>query len=123
LEIEAIDHVQLAMPSGEEDKARAFYAEIMGLVEQAKPANLERRGGVWFSSPLGVNVHLGVEQDFRPARKAHPAFRVRGIKALRTNFEAAGYATVDDEPLPGFARFYVSDPFGNRIEFLERSSA
>ena len=116
--IVAIDHVQLAMPKGGEEKARAFYGGVLGLTEQAKPANLAGRGGVWFARG-DLKVHLGVEADFRPARKAHPAFRVDDLAALRARCEAAGYPTVDDEPLPGYDRFYVSDPFGNRIECLE----
>jgi catechol 2,3-dioxygenase-like lactoylglutathione lyase family enzyme len=114
----ALDHVQLAMPAGQEDKARAFYAGVLGLTEQPKPANLAKRGGVWFASG-DLRLHLGVEADFRPARKAHPAFHVENLAELRTRCEAAGYATTEDEPLPGYDRFYVSDPFGNRIECLE----
>jgi catechol 2,3-dioxygenase-like lactoylglutathione lyase family enzyme len=113
-----LDHVQLAMPEGGEDKARAFYERVLGLPEQAKPANLARRGGVWFGKG-DLRVHLGVEAGFRPARKAHPAFRVENLAELRARCEAAGFPTVDDEPFPGYARFYVEDPFGNRIECLE----
>ena len=116
--IVALDHVQLAMPAGDEDKARAFYVGVLGLTEEPKPANLARRGGVWFTGG-DLRLHLGIDPDFRPARKAHPAFRVEGLVALRERCEAAGYATTDDEPLPGHERFYVSDPFGNRIECLE----
>ena len=105
------------MPPGEEDRARAFYGAILGLPEQPKPPNLQKRGGVWFGSG-DLKVHLGVETELRPARKAHPAFRVRGIEDLRARCELAGYKTVDDEVLPGYIRFYVSDPFGNRIECL-----
>ena len=116
--IVALDHVQLAMPPGREADARAFYVGVLGLAEQEKPENLRKRGGAWFA--LGdLKVHLGVEADFRPAGKAHPAFRVEGLAALRARCEAAGFPTVDDEPLPGYARFYVHDPFGNRIECLE----
>ena len=114
----ALDHVQLAMPKGGEDKARAFYAGVLGLTEQVKPENLRKRGGVWFAKGE-LKIHLGVEADFRPARKAHPAFRVENLAALRARCEAAGFATIDDEPLPGYDRFYVHDPFGNRIECLE----
>ena len=116
--IVALDHVQLAMPEGGEDEARAFYAGVLGLAEQVKPKNLARRGGVWFATG-DLKVHLGVEAGFRPARKAHPAFRVKNLAELRAHCEAAGYPTVDDEPFPGYDRFYVSDPFGNRIECLE----
>ena len=116
--IVALDHIQLAMPAGEEDRARAFYEGVLGLAEQPKPKNLARRGGVWFAKG-DVKIHLGVEAGFRPAKKAHPAFRVENLAALRARCEAAGYPTVDDQPLPGYERFYVHDPFGNRIECLE----
>lgn len=116
--IVGLDHVQLAMPAGREDEARAFYTGVLGLAEQPKPENLAKRGGVWFARG-DLKVHLGVEADFRPARKAHPAFRVENLADLRARCEAAGFATVDDEPLPGYDRFYVADPFGNRIECLE----
>jgi catechol 2,3-dioxygenase-like lactoylglutathione lyase family enzyme len=117
-QIHALDHVQLAMPAGREDAARAFYAGLLGLTEVPKPANLARRGGVWFERGL-LRVHLGVEQDFRPARKAHPAFLVRDLPALVRHLENAGVAVVSDEPLEGYDRIYVADPFGNRIELLE----
>ncbi len=120
--IVGLDHVQLAMPKGEEESARAFYAGVLGLTEQPKPENLAKRGGVWFGDG-DLKIHLGVEADFRPARKAHPAFRVENLAELRARCEAAGFATVDDEPLPGYDRFYVTDPFGNRIECLEPKKA
>ena len=115
-----LDHVQLAMPRGQEDSARQFYAGILGLTEVEKPPNLAERGGVWFA--LGEQqLHLGVEDEFRPARKAHPAILIRGISALRETLKSRGFATVDDEPLAEFHRFHVTDPFGNRLEFLERA--
>lgn len=113
-----LDHVQLAMPEGREDEARAFYGGVLGFAEQVKPDNLRKRGGVWFAKGQ-LKLHLGVEAGFRPARKAHPAFRVENLAELRARCEAAGFVTVDDEPLPGYRRFYVDDPFGNRIECLE----
>jgi len=116
--IRAIDHVQLAMPPGREADARAFYSGILGLPELPKPANLAPRGGCWFGGG-SVYVHLGVEQDFRPARKAHPAFLVDDLSALRQRLSAAGFPPKTDEPLEGFDRLYVDDPFGNRIELLE----
>lgn len=116
--IRAIDHVQLAMPAGGEDAARAFYAGVLGLVEVAKPEHLIPRGGVWFEAGA-VKLHLGVDAEFRPARKAHPALLVDNLPALRAACAAAGFAPVEDEPLPGYARAYVGDPFGNRIELLE----
>jgi catechol 2,3-dioxygenase-like lactoylglutathione lyase family enzyme len=118
--ITALHHVQLAMPRGREDDARAFYAGTLGMTEVPKPENLAKRGGAWFSSG-SAEVHLGVEDDFRPAKKAHPALLVDGVKALAERCAAAGYAVVSDEPLAGFDRIYVSDPFGNRIELLQHA--
>jgi catechol 2,3-dioxygenase-like lactoylglutathione lyase family enzyme len=114
----AIEHVQLAMPAGEENRAREFYAEILGIPEVPKPPALAKRGGAWFEDGQ-VKIHLGVEADFRPARKAHPALLVRNLSALIERFGAAGYAVIDDEALEGYSRVYVSDPFGNRIELME----
>lgn len=114
----AIDHVQLAMPAGREAEARAFYAGILGIPEVAKPENLAKRGGAWFETGT-LKVHLGVEANFSPARKAHPAFRVENLPALIEHLEASGVDVTTDEPLPGYDRCYVSDPFGNRIELLE----
>lgn len=113
-----LDHVQIAMPRGAEALARQFYGDLLGLTEIAKPENLARRGGVWFA--LGDRqLHLGGEEPFQPARKAHPAFRVAGLESLRDRLLAAGHTPVEDEPLPGYRRFYLADPFGNRLEFLE----
>ncbi|AXX98750.1 VOC family protein [Profundibacter amoris] len=116
--ISAIHHVQLAMPKGSEDAARAFYGGLLGLSEAPKPPILAARGGVWFESG-DVRVHLGVEQDFLPARKAHPAFQVQGVTVLLAHLEARGVAVTHHDNLPGFIRGYVNDPFGNRIELLE----
>ena len=118
-EIVGLDHVQLAMPSGQEDVARAFYAEVLGLEEEFKPEALAERGGVWFKGG-SARVHLGVEDDFRPARKAHPALLVEGLSALSSRCREAGYDPVADHALPGYDRVHVTDPFGNRIELLER---
>jgi len=120
--IHGLDHVQLAMPSGEEDRAREFYSGMLGLAEVPKPANLARRGGAWFEGG-SLRVHLGVEGDFRPARKAHPAFLVTGLDALTRRLRDAGIPVVTDEPLEGYNRIYVSDPFGNRLELLEPISS
>lgn len=117
--LRTIDHVQLAMPEGQEMEARRFYADVLGLTEVAKPDNLAKRGGCWFENET-VKVHLGVMQDFRPATKAHPAFLVDDLNALRARCDAADATCIDDQPLEGFARFYVLDPFGNRIELMER---
>ena len=121
MQIREIDHVQLAMPSGKESEARAFYEGILGLPEAPKPPNLAKRGGCWFVRGA-VKVHLGVENEFHPARKAHPAFLVEDLPALKTLIEAAGYTFRTDEPLAGYDRIYVDDPFGNRIELMEPSS-
>jgi catechol 2,3-dioxygenase-like lactoylglutathione lyase family enzyme len=113
----ALDHLQLAMPRGREAEARAFYGDILGLEELTKPPNLAVRGGVWFM--LGPQqLHLGVEQDFRPAKKAHPAFLAEDLEDLRVRLRNRGFAPYEDEPLAGYDRFYVADPFGNRLEFL-----
>ena len=114
-----LDHVQLAMPPGAEETARRFYAGILGLTEIEKPPVLARRGGVWFA--LGEQqLHLGVEDEFRPALKAHPAVLVRDFDAVHERLVAAGLSPIDDESLRGHRRFYVADPFGNRLEFLEK---
>lgn len=117
--IYALDHVQLAMPPGEEARARAFYRDVLGLPEVPKPADLAKRGGVWFTAGTW-QLHLGVEQDFRPARKAHPALLVHDLPTLVERCEAAGYVSTTDVPLEGYDRVYVNDPFGNRIELIER---
>jgi catechol 2,3-dioxygenase-like lactoylglutathione lyase family enzyme len=114
----AIDHVQLAMPAGGEAAARGFYGEVLGLPETPKPPHLAKRGGCWFESQT-LKIHLGVEDDFRPARKAHPGLRVSELDVLKARLAEAGYALNDDEPLEGYDRIYVDDPFGNRIELLE----
>ena len=113
-----LDHVQLAMPAGREDDARAFYEGLLGIPEKAKPSNLVDRGGVWFEGG-GVKIHLGVEADFKPARKAHPAFIVDDLEGLAATLQRAGYRVVEDRPLEGFDRKYVDDPFGNRIELMQ----
>jgi len=116
--VHGLDHVQLAMPAGQEDVAREFYSGILGLTEVPKPANLAQRGGVWFEGGC-LRVHLGVEADFRPAKKAHPAFLVERLDLLTAHLQQAGITVITDEPLAGYNRIYVSDPFGNRIELLE----
>jgi catechol 2,3-dioxygenase-like lactoylglutathione lyase family enzyme len=121
-EILGLDHVQLAMPAGQESAARAFYSGVLGLVEESKPPNLAPRGGVWFRGG-NVRVHLGVDRDFHPARKAHPAILVRGLAELASRCADAGFVPVTDEPLAGFDRVYVFDPFGNRLELLEPVSS
>jgi catechol 2,3-dioxygenase-like lactoylglutathione lyase family enzyme len=105
------------MPPGEESAATEFYERLLGIPRVAKPSHLQKRGGCWFESDR-VRIHLGVESDFRPAKKAHPALVVGSLDAVRSRLTDAGVSIIDDEPLPGFRRFYVSDPFGNRIEIL-----
>lgn len=112
-----IDHVQLAMPAGGEDAAREFYSRLLGIPERSKPPALARRGGAWFESGA-VKIHLGVEAEFRPARKAHPALVVRDLRGLVERLHEAGVEVVDDA-LGGYPRVYVSDPFGNRLELME----
>jgi hypothetical protein len=108
------------MPAGREVDARAFYSGVLGLVEVPKPENLWARGGCWFRSEDGsVEIHVGVEQDFRPARKAHPAILVDGLGELRARLVDGGYEVQEDTQLEGHDRFYGFDPFGNRLEFLE----
>lgn len=113
-----IDHVQLAMPIGQEQSAREFYGGVLGLVEVAKPTSLAGRGGAWFETGA-LKLHLGVEPEFRPAKKAHPALLVDNLKAVVRKLDAAGIAVVASEPIEGFDRVHLSDPFGNRIELLE----
>jgi catechol 2,3-dioxygenase-like lactoylglutathione lyase family enzyme len=115
----AVDHVQLAIPKGGEAVARTFYVEVLGLAEIKKPPELAARGGAWFTSGA-VNLHLGVDPDFRPAVKAHPAFQVTDLRAIERRARAHGHKIASDEPLPGFHRIFVYDPFGNRIELLEK---
>jgi len=114
----ALDHVQMAIPAGGEDSARAFYVGVLGFTEQAKPERLVAGGGAWFVAG-SVHVHVGVDPDFHPARKGHPGLLVSGLDDLRGRCVAAGCRVVDDDRLPGYRRFYVDDPFGNRIECLE----
>ena len=116
MKIEGIDHVQIAIPVGEEDGARAFYGDLLGLTEVPKPPELAGRGGCWFERG-SVHVHIGVEKDFTAARKAHVAFRVDEVRTLGEAARAAGYEVKDEDPLEGVDRIFVFDPFGNRLEF------
>jgi catechol 2,3-dioxygenase-like lactoylglutathione lyase family enzyme len=113
----AIDHVQLAMPAGQEEKARKFYADLLGMREMPKPAELLKRGGCWFESGA-VQIHLGVEKDFRPAKKAHPAFRCADYDGLIEKLQASGVEVTEAEDIPGVRRCHMHDPFGNRIELI-----
>lgn len=112
------DHVLIAMPRGEEDRARAFYSGLLGLKEIPKPGATAGRGGAWFEcGPL--QLHLGIEEPFSPARKAHPALRIRGYQELLARLIASGSRVVHATDLPGVARSFISDPFGNRIELID----
>ncbi|WBO65798.1 VOC family protein [Streptomyces camelliae] len=114
----AIDHVQLAAPPGSEDALRAYYAGVLGMTEIPKPPVLAARGGCWFQAG-SVQLHLGTEEDFRPAKKAHPGLRVTGIEAFAARLESLGAPVTWDDNLPGHRRCYSEDPVGNRLEFLE----
>jgi catechol 2,3-dioxygenase-like lactoylglutathione lyase family enzyme len=113
-----LHHVQVSCPVGGEAAARAFYAGALGLTEVAKPPVLAARGGVWFRQP-GVELHVGVEAHFVPARKAHPAFVVDDVDACARDVAAAGFPVNWDDDLPGFRRFYTADGAGNRVELLQ----
>jgi catechol 2,3-dioxygenase-like lactoylglutathione lyase family enzyme len=113
----AIDHVQLAMPRGEEAKARQFYGQVLGMTEVAKPPELAKRGGCWFASGA-VQIHLGVEEAFRPAKKAHPGLRCVNYDGLVERLRAAGVEVNEDRNIPGARRCHVFDPFGNRMELI-----
>jgi catechol 2,3-dioxygenase-like lactoylglutathione lyase family enzyme len=116
-----IDHVQIAIPKGGEADARVFFGELLGLEELPKPADMAARGGCWFSTS-DRQIHLGVEADFRPAKKAHVALSTTGLDGLRARLERAGYKTQDDSDVDGRKRFFTHDPFGNRIEFMDRTA-
>jgi catechol 2,3-dioxygenase-like lactoylglutathione lyase family enzyme len=112
------DHVQLAAPKGCEKDARAFFSDVLGFKEIEKPASLGNRGGCWFQCGT-QEIHVGVEEPFVPAKKAHPAIVVENLEALRDHLNASTIAVKEDKPINGRNRFFVNDPFGNRIEFLE----
>jgi len=120
--IYAIDHVQLAMPPGAEETARRFYVELLGFREVPKPGDSAKRGGAWFVQGQ-VNLHLGVEADFHPARKAHPALLVEDLDALLRRLDGADVQHLPGEPITGYRRAFISDPFGNRIELMQRTAA
>jgi catechol 2,3-dioxygenase-like lactoylglutathione lyase family enzyme len=110
--------VQLAAPPGGEDDARRFYGELLGLAEIAKPEALRARGGVWFACGDSHQLHVGIEEPFAPARKAHPALAVDDLDGLAARLADAGVEVVWDDAIPGVRRFYAADPFGNRVEFV-----
>jgi len=114
-----IDHVQLAMPAGQEERAREFYRDVLGLPETPKPAELAGRGGCWFESTQ-VKIHLGVDKDFHPATKAHPGLLVSDLQALIDRCVHHEFEIAQDAPLEGYQRVFVNDPFGNRLELLQK---
>lgn len=117
-----LDHVQITIPTGAEDAARAFYCDVLGLAEIAKPSTLGGRGGFWLQ--LGaIQLHIGTEADWdRRLTKAHVAYRVTDLHAWRTRLEAAGCKVEESVPIPGFDRFETRDPFGNRMEFIRQNA-
>jgi catechol 2,3-dioxygenase-like lactoylglutathione lyase family enzyme len=118
MRVRRLDHILLAMPAGRESDARKFYQGILGIPETIKPANLAARGGCWFEDGE-LKIHLGVEKNFAPARKAHPAFIVDDLAGLEATLVKAGYPVAHDAPLEGYDRIFVDDPFGNRIELMQ----
>jgi catechol 2,3-dioxygenase-like lactoylglutathione lyase family enzyme len=118
--IVSLDHVQLAIPVGGEGRAREFYSGILGLSEVEKPAEMAGRNSIWFAAGA-ANVHLGIELDFHPAKRAHPALVVEGLDEILASCERAGLPTKPDTSFSGFRRFHVFDPFGNRLELMERA--
>lgn len=119
--IRSIEHVQVAIPVSGEERARAFYAGILGFAEIAKPAEMAERKSIWFASG-SVNLNLGIEPDFHPAQRAHPAFVVEGLDAILAACERTGLTTKPDTAFNGYRRAHVFDPFGNRLELMERAS-
>ncbi len=119
MSISGLDHVQIAAPPGCEDDARRFFGGLLGMAELEKPEPLRANGGAWFAAG-GQELHVGVERDFAPARKAHPAFEVDDLDGLAERLRQGGVEVEWDERLPGARRFYAHDPWGNRLEFLCR---
>jgi catechol 2,3-dioxygenase-like lactoylglutathione lyase family enzyme len=117
-EIIGIDHVQLSIPAGEEERARLFYAGLLGFREVAKPESLAGRGGAWFEAG-DCRLHLGAEPDMRPMKKAHPGLLVSGLAEFVARLQGAGVTVRFEPPIPGYERAHILDPFGNRIELLE----
>lgn len=114
----SVHHVQIAIPVGGEDQARRFYGEVLGLEEVPKPTALAARGGAWFRNDQ-LELHVGIDPDFRPSTKGHPGFLVDDLDAMASRISDAGIQVRPDSLFPGYRRFYVEDPFGNRIEFLQ----
>lgn len=119
--IRGLDHVQLAVPAGAEEQCRAFFVGVLGMPEVVKPPVLAARGGVWVQAGA-QQLHLGVEKEFQPAKKAHPAFAVGDVDAVAERVAAAGHRVTWDDAIAGTRRFFTDDPFGNRLEFVAASS-
>ena len=115
-----IDHVQVAMPAGQEELARRFYREVLGLPETPKPPDLAKRGGCWFETDR-VKIHLGIDKDFHPATKAHPGLLVSDLQAIIERCRERGFVIVHDAPIEGYQRIFINDPFGNRLELLQKT--
>lgn len=112
-----IDHIQLAFPPGNVDKARKFFVEDLGMVEDERPPQLQKREGAWFRKDTCI-IHVGVDPDFKPQKKGHPALIVENIESLYDSLESKGYPLLWEESIEGVKRFFTEDPFGNRIEFI-----
>ncbi len=117
-EVKGIDHIQLVCPKGGEDEARKFYNEILGMKELPKPENLKGRGGCWFICG-NQEIHISIQEDFIAPKKAHPGLIVTDIEALREQLLQLNFVIKEEPPIEGRTRFFVNDPFGNRVEFLE----
>ncbi|MCE2971099.1 MAG: glyoxalase [Burkholderiales bacterium] len=117
-----LDHLQVAIPAGGEGEARGFYGRLLGLAELPKPTSLAGRGGAWFQC-AAIQVHLGIEEPFIPAKKAHPAFQIEQFDELLRTLCAAGYAVTEDASIPAVRRAFTADPFGNRIELVATDDA
>ncbi len=113
-----IDHIQLAAPAGSEDQARHFFSTILGLAEIEKPSALKKRGGVWFQLGGQQQLHIGIEEPFSPAKKAHPAFTVKNLSSLKDHLQNNHVPYKEDTLIPDIDRIYIEDPFGNRIEII-----
>jgi catechol 2,3-dioxygenase-like lactoylglutathione lyase family enzyme len=114
----ALHHVLLAVPPGSEDTCRAFWSGVLGMIEIEKPPALARRGGCWFRAGA-IEIHLGVDPDFQPLRKGHPGILVSGVRTLAAHLEGAGVPVRWNDDFPAYDRFYSTDPFGNRLEFMQ----
>ncbi len=118
--IVALDHFQMTIPVGEEDTARSFFIDLLGFSEQEKPVVLQGRGGMWLAAG-SVNLHIGVEEPFTPNKKSHPAFLLDDLQRTVDRLAEAGAVLKDDRPLPGYIRKFTEDPFGNRIELMQKT--